>query len=152
MLAHPGPGSRAHKREGGASKGGVGVEGGVLYTGKDKGIVRAIRQRWDVSSVWAGGVLCLHPGTQYAISGWYGRYSGSYSASGQSSMIPPQLCSPRALLAASLSAKDQTTAARKTASQRATSEFHARAKEKEKTAILCCISRPSAVRKCHSQT
>lgn len=61
MLAHPGPGSRAHKREGGASKSGVGVEGGVLYTGKDKGIERAIRQRWDVSSVWAE-VVCLQYG------------------------------------------------------------------------------------------
>ena len=39
--------------------------GGVLlYTGKDKGILwsEAIRQRWDVSSVWAAVVVCLQYG------------------------------------------------------------------------------------------
>jgi hypothetical protein len=62
VLAHPGPRSHAHTRDGGGSKSREGLGGDVLYTGKDKGVQsrRAIRQRWDVSSVWLASCVVVY--------------------------------------------------------------------------------------------
>lgn len=153
-MAHPGPGSRAHKREGGGSKV-VYASGAACYyiQGKtrvsygarqlDNGGMSQVfgRRWWSVYNMAVLGLVAV--GTAAATR------RGPIVDDPSATLISAT-CDERKPLR---KRPDHQPESQRHASQPATSEFHARAQGGEDChlALLhsCCVSHPSAVSDCH---